>query len=287
MKIKELHIKFKELVNKKEIFLYEKYNSHEIFIEFRESKNGILNKDDEEYLINQLKDEKEKWFVPNILRVVNSFSENLMINSLEAAIKIQDPSYNNNFLSPCKRVFDLKVNDYLNSRFKSANKEDRIGILRAFYWVRDRRVHVTYPDKRKEVYAVNYYWNGNSFTSRENEKGENRMSEDEYKSYCKVADSKSDERIELLLNTFLEESDLEMKYRISLNLPKETQKYPEHLRGKAKKYLNEKDEIPENISDLILIQKIKIPLFRKILMKYFNWKNSRLKKKGLITLKDK
>ena len=287
MKIKDLHINFKELVKKKEIFLYDKYNSHDIFIEFRKSNKGILNNEEEQYLINLLSSKKEQWFVPHVLRVMDSFSENLMKKSIEAAIKIQDPSYNNNFLSPCKRVFDLKVNDYLNLRFQSANKKDKIGILRAFYWVRDRRTWVMYPDKSEEVYGRKFFWNGSSFTGRENERGENRMSEDEFNTYCELADSKKNERIEILLNTFQEESDIEIKYRISLNLPKEIEKYPKHLTERAKLFLDKKDEIPENISDLIQIQKVSIPFLRSILMKYFNWKNKRLRRKGLITLKDK
>ena len=84
MKIKDLHINFKELVKKKEIFLYDKYNSHDIFIQFRKSNKGILNNEEEEYLINLLSKEKEKWFVPQVLRVMESFSENLMEKSIEA-----------------------------------------------------------------------------------------------------------------------------------------------------------------------------------------------------------
>ncbi len=103
------------------------------------------------------------------------------------------------------------------------------------------------------------------------------MSEDEFKTYSELADSKRNERIEILLNDFQKESDIEMKYRISLNLPKEIEKYPGHLKEKAKLFIDKKGEIPENISDLIQIQKIKIPFLRSILMKYFNWKNRRLK----------
>lgn len=286
----ELYNKWTEEVHLGKIFPQSKHEVFDIFLSYREKYGGHLSDDDEKYLIDLLSDREGKWFVPHLLRVIDVFSKGLMVALVETAILIPDPSYNNNFLSPCTRVFDLDVNQYLLNRYRVGDKKVKIGILRAFYWVRDRRVEITYPDKRKEIRGVKYKWNGKGFTTTESvglvELEDVKMDEVEFKDYSQKADEAQVARIKLLLNDFVNEHELEMKYRISLVLPSKVENYPTLLQDRAKLFLKEKSRLPENMSDLLLLERIENPILRSIAKLYVKFRNWRLKSKGLISIKD-
>jgi len=298
MSINELYEDYLEKVKNNLIFTHDKYNSHEIFVKYRNMNGGKLSESDELFLLDLLPYKDKRWFVPHVLRVVDTFSEKMMYQLLETAIEIEDPSYNNNFLSQCVRVYDLKVNEYLVNRFSNATKPEKIGILRSFYWVRSRVRHLIHlddsynPDSPKEeVYGAKYIWNENSFTDSDYydgvSKSDVRMKHSEFVSYKEKVDKLSEKRTEMLLDEVIKETDIEMKYRISLCLPKNLEDYPSPLKAKAIEYLTEKKNIPENIVDLVQIQKIKKPIFRKLVLFVFKIKNWNKRRKGLISLKDK
>jgi len=236
----ELEILYEKYIKKardKEIFPQREYNSNQIFIDYRNSVNGKLNESDEKYLIKALRGKSSRWFVPHVLNVIDFFSKKLMIQLIETAIEIKDPSYNNSFLTPAVRVYDLDVNDYLIRRFPNSTNEDKKGILRTFYWVQSRLSITFYPDGTEiKNYWVDYIWTNTKY------KYIKYKNPEKYHNYKKKVIQKKNERTELLLDEYFLSTKKEMKDIISWYLPKEIDSYPINLLEKASKYLEEKNE---------------------------------------------
>lgn len=233
-----LYIDYIEAVRNKEIFPQSKYKNHQIFIDYRKKCNGSLSQSEEAYLIKALDGHTSRWFVPYVLAVIDNFSEGLMVKLIETGIKVMDPSYCSSFIFPAKRVFDLKVNDYLIQRFPNANDREKGGILRLFYWVHSRISNVCYADGREEEkYVKDYHWDENEF------KTVHCHEKEEFNSYKKLAIQKQEERIELLLNEYFITNKKRMRESIAWYLPNEIAAYPERLQKKAAKYLAEENSI--------------------------------------------
>lgn len=270
---------------------------HLDFKKFGQSNDWQLSASDELFLTELLRDELLKWFVPKVLDVVKHFSEPFMNELLETAIRTSDPSFNREFINPCLRVFGLKAYDYLLARFEKSNKEEKKGILRAFYWTRflfilnaspstleaERQYVLNGEEAFWEVegnsctYAVKHVWNGDHWSGT-------IMNEAEYFPYKDMVLERLRKQYELLLDEFLKEGDLDMKYFISLALPKHINIYPEELKGKAELYLKQVNQVPDNIVDLVRIKKVRSPLLRIVLQAYLKWKNKWLGR-GRITRK--
>lgn len=221
-------------VRSEEIFSQREYKNHQIFIDYRDKTNGKLSKKDETYLISLLKGRLSKWFVPHVLNVMDSFSKEMMVQLIKTAINTKDPSYNNRFLVPATRVFDLEVNDYLLLLFPNSSNKDKKGILRAFYWVRSSLVTVIHPDDTEENYKINFVWNGAGFKSHK------EINPEIYDEYRIKVNQKNNERIELLLNEYLKSNDSNLKESISWYLPKKIEEYPQYLKCSAERYLEKK-----------------------------------------------
>jgi len=231
--ISNLYRLYIEKVRRKEIFPQREYNSHQIFIDFREKTDGKLKKEDEDYLISLLKGRLSKWFVPHVLNVMDSFSKEMMIQLIKTAINTRDPSYNNSFLTPATRVFDLEVNEYLLALFPNSSYKDKMGILRTFYWVRSSLITTIHPDDTEENYKMNFIWKGTAF------KYDKEANPEIYNEYKTQVNQKNNERIELLLNEYLNSNHSNLRESISWYLPKKIEEYPQYLKHKAERYLQE------------------------------------------------
>lgn len=231
--IKKLYELYILKVANGEIFPQSSHNSGAIFPEFRVQNNGILKEEEEDFLIKLLSRNTSKWFVPHVLNYMDSFSRKMMRNLIETAIKVKDPSYNNCFLRPAIRVYDLEVNDYLVEKFPNSSIDHKAGILRSFYWVQSRIINCTYPNGIKDTYVANYEWEDNIL------KETSRMNHIEFQNYKNLANQKRNERNALLLEEYFKIENKKLKESISWYLPKESNKYQENNKFLANQYLSE------------------------------------------------
>ena len=192
-----------------------------------------------------------------MLDVINSFPIELLKPMINAAVDERDPSYNNDFIRPCRRVFDYaEIQQILLDIFKNGDNKKKIGVLSALYWA------------RRTVYELTV------FTINEDEKSQQKESkgydvfrwepefeafDDDFVEDLDVYERESprqkaayQRQIEILISEFFITNDLKLKYHISLRLPKETDDYPTQIKDQAKKYLleNKKQNIPTNAIEL-------------------------------------
>lgn len=116
--IQLLYIKYLDKVINGDIFPERQRSNDEIFIRFRNEFHGRLSDVQEGELLELLNGNISKWFVPCLLNTIDSFSKKLMIQLIETAIDVKDLSYNESFLRPVTRVYDLEVHRYLLKRFE-------------------------------------------------------------------------------------------------------------------------------------------------------------------------
>lgn len=228
-------------------FGYRPFKNTDLFLKFREDNKGKLNETQEIFLCKLLNGRKSKWFVPTLLEYIDFFSEKLMVALLETAIKVRNPGTlgNRHFLTAAMRVHDLAVNDYLMNRFKDANKKEKMGILRTFYWVSDRRQYRIYMDGSKETFGSKYSWTGKFFVN-----SQLRMSSQEFEDYRIEAEKRYQRRMQLLLREFLKTKDLQLKYCVAKYLPENIKSYPISLKDDAQRFLEEKNEITGEVFTL-------------------------------------
>jgi len=139
-----------------------------IFKDHLQDKIKKIDNEEEEYLIKILNKRISKWFVPLYLNEVDSFSERLMKELIEAGIKVVDPSYNKYFLYAAQKKYKSKTNDYLIERFKKSNLNVKRGIFRLFYWA---------PlDKESEEYTDRLSMLLNEYSKTSNRKLKNYIS---------------------------------------------------------------------------------------------------------------
>jgi hypothetical protein len=227
-----------------------------VLIQFRKQHKGFTDSD-----INILKsfliDDEKKWFVASLLDVLDSFPVDLLGPMLNAAVDESDPSFNNEFIRPCRRIFDYaEIQQILLDTFQAGNKKKKIGVLNALYWTQ-RTVYI------RTIYTINE----DGSDQPQNGKGYDVFRwEPEFEAYDSdfVEDLDVYEResprqraayqrqIEILISEFFTNDDLEVKYHISLQLPKEIDDFPIETRNQAEKYLieNKKQNIPTNATEL-------------------------------------
>lgn len=125
------------------------------FKEFTGSDIAVLK----EYLL----DKEKKWFVAWLLDNLDNFSTELLKPMLSAAINEPDPSLNNEFVKPCRRVFayeDMLL--VLLDLFYEGGTTEKIGVLNAFYWARPT-VYIQHSKSwagqaNKQKGYVSYFW---------------------------------------------------------------------------------------------------------------------------------
>ena len=234
-----------------------------------------------------LLDNEKKWFVADLLDHLQEFPKDLLKPMLYAAVHEPDPSFNNEFIKPCRRVFDyVDIQKLLLDVFQNGSKDEKIGVLKALYWARPTvyslQVHsgdnVTeqqgydFFEWDEELKSYNYDFN---FVE---DKGIFEREHHRQQTAYKV-------QLGIILSEFYKTDDIELKYQIALRLPKELDDYPNELKDQAKKFLLDKNKqgIPSNISELDKVQHVKGSFLRRLLLmtdRIFN-------KKGHITLKQR
>lgn len=222
-----------------------------ILKEFRAQFKGFTNSDIET-LISYLGDNEKKWFVASLLDVLDSFPEDLLVPMLNAAVNEPDPSYNNEFIRPCRRVFDyVTIQQILLDIFQQGDKHKKIGVLKALYWTGWKVTiltieanDITHEKRGREV----FYWNA--------ELGSFDHDYVEDPEYDEKEDKANEETYQLqlatLISAFYATDDIELKYHIRLRLPDKIENFPAPLKEQAEKYLAEKEKqkIPNNAMEL-------------------------------------
>lgn len=216
-----------------------------------------------------LLDNDKKWFVAHLLDNLDTFPNDLLEPMLIAAVNEPDPSFNNEFVKPCRRVFDyVDIQNILLDKFRNGDKDKKIGVLKVLYWARptvyEMIVHEgnrVYKQQGYETFFWDYELNSFDDDFKVDEKvflQENPRQEAIYK-----------EQIKTILSEFYKTSDMDLKYQIALRLPKELKDYPEEFQNDAKAFLldKEKQGIPHNLSELDKVQNIESSFFRRLFLK--------------------
>ena len=116
---------------------YERDN--EVLNDFKKS-NLYLSRKQTNQLVGILKNSRDvtdKYFVADLLYLYDNFEQELLDPLLQTAINHQNPSFNRIFLRPCITTFGLKkVANTLADKFQNADIEERIGISKLLYWLR-------------------------------------------------------------------------------------------------------------------------------------------------------
>jgi hypothetical protein len=204
---------------------------------------------------------------------------------LSAAVDEPDPSFNNEFVKPCRRVFDyVDIQKILLDIFRSGDNSKKIGVLKVLYWARQTVYEMTVHEGNKIYKQQGYdtfFWDYelNSF-------------DDDFKVDQKVFEQENPrqeaiykEQVKTILSEFYKTTDMDLKYQIALRLPKELNEYPEELQTEAKAFLHDKEKqgIPSNISEFDKVQNIDSSFLRRLFLK-----TKRLfKKERDITLKQR
>ncbi len=230
--LQNVYLKYVELVRHKEFNPQETFPNHQIFLEFRKVSDGKLTLIQEQYLMELLNYKLAKWFVPHVLNVSDHFSVKLMNKLIDTALKIKDPHSNFHFMSPAIRVFDLRVNLELHSRFTSANLETKKRILSIFPRIKSRRKTRINKAGEVENYGIKFSWSGTKFENI------GRMNAVDFIQYCQSEKLIYDARLKLLLDEYFKSTRIEMKYAVSWYLPNEIKAFPPTLRIQANDFLN-------------------------------------------------
>jgi hypothetical protein len=92
-------------------------------------------REDIEWLIQALNDERRKWFVVFVLNTAGNTPKSLFAPMIRAAIYELNPSANRAFIEPCLHTFGhRKVYEALLDYLKSGSNFEKAGAARAVYW---------------------------------------------------------------------------------------------------------------------------------------------------------
>jgi hypothetical protein len=262
------------------------YGRPQVLNQFRMQFKGF-SETDIETLKDFLLDDDKKWFVADLLDHLREFPRDLLRPMLYSAVIEPDTSFNNEFIKPCRRVFDYAdIQKILLDIFQNGSKDEKIGVLKALYWARPTvyslQVHSGGKVTEQQGYDVfewddelkSYNYDFNFVEDKSIFEREHQSQQTAYK-----------EQLKVILSEFYKTNDIELKYQIALRLPKELNDYPNELKEQAKQFLVDKNGqgIPNNISELDKVQHVKSSFLRWLLLmtgRIFN-------KKGHITLKQR
>jgi hypothetical protein len=244
------------------------YGRPQVLRQFRMQFKGF-NDGDITILKDFLTDNDKKWFVAHLLDNLDTFPVDLLEPMLLTAVNEPDPSFNNDFIKPCRRVFDyVDIQNILLAIFRNGDKDKKIGVLKALYWARPTVYSMTVHEGNRIYEEQGYdtfFWDNelNSF-------------DDDFKVDQKVFEQENPrleaiyiEQVKTILSEFYKTTDIDLRYQIALLLPKELDDYPEELKTEAKAFLYDKEKqgIPTNISELDKVQNIDSSFLRKLLLK--------------------
>lgn len=244
------------------------YGRPQVLRQFRMQFKGFSDTD-----ITTLKafliDNDKKWFVAHLLDNLDTFPDDLLEPMLLAAINEQDPSLNNDFVKPCRRVFDyVDIQNILLDIFRNGDKDKKIGVLKVLYWTRPTVHSITVHEGNKIYKQQGYdtfFWDYELKSFNEDFKEDQKVFEKEQPRQETIYK----EQLKTILSEFYLTTDMDLKYQIALRLPKELNDYPEELQNEAKTFLHDKvkEVIPNNIPESIKVQNINSTFFRRLLLK--------------------
>jgi hypothetical protein len=238
-----------------------------------------------------LKHNEKKWFVVNLFSKLDIIPEQLFQPFIEAAIHETNPSANRYFIEPCLRVFGFeRVFESLNLHFQNGNNDTKIGVCKAYYWARSPLVSVSKGDGPCETKGYHLKWNGHYYSDYDRDKGTHYEMTASEVSKCEIVlKTLRKARRKLLLEEFLKNKDTDVRYQIKLRLPDDISSFSSENKALANLYFKvlAKDNVPDNYADLQLKKRLGIFGNNKLIRFFLKKKNDRIKKKGLITLKNK
>lgn len=260
------------------------YGRPQVLRQYRMQFKGFSNEDVKtlkEFLLDNIK----KRFVAHLLDNLDSFPIELLRPMLTAAVDEPDPSFNNEFIKPCRRVFDyVDIQKILLDIFLSGDNHKKIGVLKSLYWAR-RTVYTLTIHEGDSVYEQKgyntFFWDYelNSFNEdfKVDEQIFNREGPRQEEAYH--------EQIKTIIGEFNKTDDLELKYQIGLRLPKRLEDFPIDLQEQARQFVKEEENqgIPNDISELDKIRNVKNSFLRRLLLSIMRI----FSKKGDITLKQR
>jgi hypothetical protein len=228
-----------------------------------------FNEEDIVLLKSFLKDNNKKWFVAHLLDNLDTFPNDLLEPMLQAAVNETDPSFNNDFIKPCRRVFDYaEIQNILLEIFCNGDNDKKKGVLKALYWARPK-VHSVEVHEGKKIYKQQgydtFFWDYELNSFDEDFTEDQKVYESEYPRQ-EIAYKR---QLETILAEFHKTTDKDLKYQITLQLPSEVKDFPEELQKVANTFLLDKVKqgIPNNISELEQVQNIDNSFLRRIVLK--------------------
>jgi len=194
---------------------------------------------DVRWLTDALKDEGDmlssrKWLVANLARHGTPLPEALFQPLLDAAIDEIDPSYNRDFVEPCMESFGpRRVNEYLLDVVESGTDRRKAGAVNALYWA---HVPLTFPGDAPSF-------------DREHATRESRAAYEELHDIW-------DRTRRLLLETFVQDEDVDVRRSIIPSLDLDPRNYPEGHRVLVMQAI----QIARNHSDEYIRHRVEVQL---------------------------
>ncbi|MCE7995232.1 MAG: hypothetical protein HEP71_24860 [Roseivirga sp.] len=261
-----------------------------ISYKLREKKH-FWNTKDISVLVDFLKQKDKKWFVANLFAVQKTIPEQLFEPFIDAAINESDPSLNKEYINPCLRVFGFqRVFVLLDQRFREGNNQVKVGVCKAYYWARSPLVKMSKGDGPWETKGHLTKWNGHYYGTYDWENDVFfEMTQLEVAECQKVSAPLYARRNKLLIEEFLHNRDIDVRYQIKLALPERESSFFKLNKALAKAYFQElkNNHVPENSADLKLKKRLGLLGNHRLFRFFVKMKNKRNKKKGLISLKNK
>jgi hypothetical protein len=260
------------------------YGRPQVLRQYRMQFKGFSD-NDVETLKEFLLDNNKKWFVAHLLDNLDTFPVELLRPMLNAAVDESDPSFNNEFIKPCRRVFDyVDIQRILLDIFRRGNSHKKIGVLQSLYWARRtvftltiREGNRVYEQKGYDTFFWDYELGAFNEDFKEDEQVFSKESPRQEEAYH--------EQVKTLTEEFNNTDDLRLKYQIGLRLPKKAGDFPKKLQVQAGQLIKEKEKqgIPADILELDKVQNVKSPFLRRLLLTITRI----FRKKGNITLKQR
>jgi hypothetical protein len=183
------------------------------------------------WLSEALGDEERKWFVSNLAESAETMGDGLLPPMLLAAVDELNPSANKDFVWPCVSIFGLRrVNEFLLDVLETGSDFRKAGAVRALYWA---GVPVRFV-ARSSSHRPDHDLEARAASSALNDLWQRRRA--------------------LLLTTFVENDDIDVRRSLIPSLTLDPAAYPEHLgplvvqaieiaRGSDDEYLRHRVEI--------------------------------------------
>lgn len=215
-----------------------------LLLQYRHA-NPVLTPHDEESMILELMDPKKSSRVAFVLRIMPGFSRSLLRAMIKAACDCMDPSSNRIFIEPCTRFFDaFAVNDVVLDFVVNGTKEEKIGAMRCFYWIRSRIVRFQICNGPMQEELIEYRWNGKAYTNQDENRKYLSLGEAALNEYKPKVELMLATRQKILLDRLSVETDVDVLLALFRELPESPDVFPDEFQSMARKlYLANEREL--------------------------------------------